>query len=262
MSSALPRTFAVIDLLVGKPHGVPLGVIADTLELPKSATHRIVTELIELGYVKQEENGHYALGLKLVSQALRHLAHIPLVDLAKPLLDRLAELSGELARLSIPDGGTLMWVAKTQGARSGLRYDPDAGREIKLARTSSGLAWLSTMPEAGAVSYLEAQGFQDVDQYGPAGPSDLAETLAELARVRDNGYCYTDSTFELGTATIAVPIREDGHVASGVLSIAGPSVRLTHERGLALVPHLLEAAEQLALLGSSTSPVVFAVEPR
>ena len=262
MSSALPRTFAVIELLVGRPEGVPLGEISDTLELPKSATHRIVTELVELGYVKQDDvDGRYALGLRLVSQALRHLAHIPLVDLAKPLLDRLAELSGELARLSIPDDGTLIWVAKTQGARSGLRYDPDAGREIKLARTSSGLAWLSTLPDVEAIALLEAQGFDDLEHYGPNGASDLAGVLRLLGQVREDGYSYTDSTFELGTATIAVPISFDGKSAAGVLSIAGPSVRLTRERALELVLHLRIAADQLALLASSASPVVFAAEP-
>lgn len=254
MSSAVPRTFAVVEFLVGKADGVFLGDIADALELPKSATHRIVTELVELGYVKQNEiDGRYALGLQLVSQALRHLAHIPIVDLAKPLLDRLAELSGELARLSVPDGDRLIWVLKTQGARTGLRYDPDAGREIKLARTSSGLAWLSTMSTEEAAARITAQGFDDLDQYGPNGASSVDEALALLEQVRADGFCYTESTFELGTATIAVPITVEGRSAPGVLNIAGPSVRLTRERALEMVPHLQLAAEQLALLGSAAA---------
>jgi len=37
----------------------------------------------------------------------------------------------------------------------------------------------------------------------------------------------------------------------GVLSITGPSVRLTGARALELVPHLLEASEQLAVLGAA-----------
>jgi IclR family acetate operon transcriptional repressor len=248
MSAAVPRSFAVLELLVGKPDGLALGEVAEALDLPKSATHRVLAELVDLAYVSQENaEGRYLLGLRLVSQAVRHLARIPLVELAKPLLDRLAEVSGELARLSLPDHGSLIWVAKTQGARSGLRYDPDAGREAKLLRTSSGLAWLSTMPDDDAVALLTAQGFDDLDHLGPEGPSDVASALKVLKQVRADGYCYTDSSFELGTATIAVPIGIDGAVAPGVLSISGPSVRLTHERGLALVPHLREAAAQLSI---------------
>ncbi|MHA6669485.1 IclR family transcriptional regulator [Homoserinimonas sp. A447] len=248
MSTAVPRSFAVLELLVGKPDGLQLGEIAEALELPKSAAHRVLAELVALGYVNQENaDGRYALGLRLISQAVRHLARIPLVELAKPLLDRLAEVSGELARLGLPDHGSLIWVAKTQGARSGLRYDADAGREVKLVRTSSGMAWLSTMSDVVASALLAAQGFDDLENFGPDGPTDLESALELLNQVRADGYCYTDSTFELGTATIAVPISSEGTVAAGVLSISGPSVRLTQERGLALVPHLREAAAQLSI---------------
>lgn len=41
------------------------------------------------------------------------------------MLDRLAEKTGELVRLSIVDEDRLTWVAKSQGPRqAGLRYDP------------------------------------------------------------------------------------------------------------------------------------------
>jgi DNA-binding IclR family transcriptional regulator len=251
MSSALPRAFAVIDLLVGKPAGQSLGVIAEQLGLPKSATHRILTELIDLGYVRQDEtHGDYRLGLRMVSQSLRHLASIPLVDLAKPVLDRLAELSGELARLSLPDGDSLIWVAKTQGARSGLRYDQDSGREITYAHTSSGRAWLSALPRERAVELLTLQGFSDAEQYGPHAARSIDEALAAIEQVKVDGYSYTDSTFELGTATLAVPVVMAGFPPVGVLSVTGPSVRLTEARAIELVPHLLEAREQLAVLGA------------
>ncbi|MCW4385479.1 IclR family transcriptional regulator [Salinibacterium sp. SYSU T00001] len=263
MSAVLPRALAVLEHLVAKPDGEFLGDVADALDMPRSATHRILSELVDLGYLVQHPvDGRYSLGLRIVSQALRHLAKIPLVDLAKPTLDRLAELSGELARLSIPENGSLLWIAKTQGARSGLRYDPDAGREIKLARTSSGLAWLSTLPEQEAVHYIERQGFDDLENYGPDGVTTLEQALEVVARVREDGYCYTDSTFELGTATIAVPIAEPGQRGSGVLSIAGPSVRLTLERALTMVPHLIDAAEELAHLAPPPPPPPAVKEPK
>jgi DNA-binding IclR family transcriptional regulator len=42
--------------------------------------------------------------LKLISLALKHLSDIGLVDLARPMLDRLANESGELVRLGLVDG--------------------------------------------------------------------------------------------------------------------------------------------------------------
>lgn len=255
MSAVMPRAVAALEALTAQPRGLLLGDVSEAIDAPKSATHRVLTELVDLGYVTQDgADGRYRLGLRMVSQALRHLAAIPLVELARPLLDDLAEASGELARLGIPEHGTLVWVAKAQGARAGLRYDPDDGRQVKLARTATGMAWLSTLPPGEVERCLELQGFDDMGDYGPNGPSDIAEAIQAVDGVRRDGYCCTDSTFELGTATVAVPVREPGSPARAVLSITGPSVRLTHERALGLLPALREAAEQLVHLAVDPTP--------
>ncbi|MHA6669477.1 IclR family transcriptional regulator [Homoserinimonas sp. A447] len=262
MSSTLLRAFTILELLTGKPDGMRLSDIATTAELPKSAVHRTLAHLSDVGYVRQDPvHGRYMLSLRMLSRAVRHLANLPLMEVAAPLLDELAAASGELVRLSVADGDTLVWVAKRQGARFGLRYDPQAGREIKLIRASSGLAWLSGLEHDRAVAIVDAQGFDDLDDYGPHGPSTRGEALAALAEVTELGYSYTDATFELGTAAIAVPIQEPGQDAVGALNIAGPSVRLLRENALELLPMLRDAADVLAVLSSTTSPVPLTDEP-
>jgi len=256
MSSTLLRALTILDLLTGKPHGMRLSDIATQADLPKSAVHRTLAHLCAAGYVKQDPvHGQYLLGLCMVSRAVRHLANLPLVDVAAPLLDELAAESGELVRLSVADGDTLSWVANRQGARFGLRYDPFPGREIRLVRASSGLAWLSGLERDRAVALIEAQGFDNLDGYGPRGPSTRQAALAALAEVSELGYSYTDSTFELGTVAVAVPIREPGRDAVGALSIAGPSVRFLHADTIRMLPKLRAAADDLAVLSSAASPV-------
>src|SRR5687767_11727687 len=130
MTAVLERAFGIIETLVGHPTGLSLGTIARQLEIPKSAAHRSLSELVDLGYVRQDAaSGEYIVGLPVVSLGLRHLRSISLVEAATPALMELAEDSGELARLAIFDGESLVWVAKRQGARPGLRYDPDSGEE-------------------------------------------------------------------------------------------------------------------------------------
>ena len=53
---------------------------------------------------------------------------------------------------------------------------------------------------------------------------------------------------------MATPIRRDGRTPVGVLSIAGPSVRLTEARMGEIAPLLLDAAREIAL-ASATSPL-------
>ena len=62
-------------------------------------------------------------------------------QIVQPVLDRLAQETGELVRLGVIDGERQTWIAKSQGARSGLRYDPDMGRDAPLFYTASGHAW-------------------------------------------------------------------------------------------------------------------------
>lgn len=248
MSNALERGLSALELLAGNAAGLPLQQVAETLGIPPSATHRMLNCLVEQGYVRQEhQHGNYILALKVVSLALKHLSQSSLVDLARPVLERLAGLSGELVRLGIVDADRLVWVSKAQGSRSGLRYDPDAGAEAKLCCTASGLAWLSCLSNEQALELVYRQGLAKPGEYGPNAPITVEDLLARLQRARSLGYATADESFEAGAAALATAIRHPRQPgAIGVISIAGPSVRLTAERREALVPALLEAAGELA----------------
>lgn len=260
MSMAMSRGVGALELLVGHQAGLPLGEIAASLDIAKSAAHRTLSELADLGYVRQEgEQGNYVLTMRIVSMAQRHLAQIPLVELARPFLRHLAGLSGEMSRLSIVDGNALVWVAKEEGQRSALRFDPDAGRQVKLSCSASGPAWLSTMPEDRAMELVEQQGFADSDDaYGIDAPRNAQEFREILDRTRERGYGHAEDTFEIGVAAIAVPIVPvSGSEAAAVINLCGPSARLTTEKCLRFLPDLREAAAELATLfesGASGDP--------
>ena len=148
MNLALDRGLALLEHLSRNPDGLPLALMAQDLDIPLSACHRLLADLQQRGYVRQKrKQGDYQLTTKVVSIGLGYLSHGGMVDIAGPLLERLAQLSGELVRLSIVDDDRLTFVAKAQGAVRGLRYDPDQGIDVRLSCTASGLAWLSTLPE-------------------------------------------------------------------------------------------------------------------
>ncbi len=250
MSNAMSRGLAVLEQLAGHAEGLPLADIARGIDVAPSVAHRTLAHLVQEGYVRQTaQNGHYILSLRVVSLALRHLSKLRLVELARPVLDELASRSGALARLSIVDNESLVWVAKAQGATSGLRYDPDEGSDVQLSCTASGLAWLSTMTDDHALRFVLRQGFANRAEYGPTAPRTIEEFSEQLHRTRDRGYATVHESFEPGTSAMAAPItRRDGSV-SGVLSIAGPQVNLTEDKMTTLAPTLLERANQVADTG-------------
>lgn len=253
MSGVLERTLRILELLAQHAHGVELAFVADQLDIPRSAVHRLLTDLVRCGYVRQtREHGDYLLTTKLVALGLSFLSHSGVIDIAQPLLDRLAATSGELVRLAVAEGPGLTWVARAQGARQGLRYDPDMGSTAPLACTSSGLAWLSVLPEEDALARVSQQGLAQLGQYGPQAPTTLEAVRAALRATRERGYSMSFETYTAGLNAMAAPVRLAGQAALGTLSIAGPAVRLTPERMQALGPELLACAAQLAAASGSS----------
>ena len=247
MNIGLDRGLNILERLAEHPDGIPLAALADELDIPRSVCHRLLAGLKARGYVRQlREHGDYAMTTKLVSLGLAFLSASGIVDIAEPLIERIAQQSGELVRLALVDADRLTWIAKAQGARKGLRYDPDMGTDARLSCTATGHAWLLTMSDERALELLSRQGFGDPKDYGPNAPTTVQGLLDMLQLARARGYAMIDEVFAPGMTAMAAPVQPRGRPALGVISIAGPRMRLTVERMQQLAPALLGAAAELA----------------
>ena len=254
MNGVLERTLGILELLSQHGEGMELAAIADHTGIPRSGVHRLLADLVRLGYVRQAKgHGEYLLTTKLVSMGLSYLSNSGIVDIAQPLLNQLADISGELVRLSVVDGERLTWVARAQGARQGLRYDPDMGSDARLSCSSSGWALLSTLSDDEALALVAKQGLGLPEQFGPAAPTSLQAVMAAVAQTRERGYSMTTDTYSIGLSAISAPVCFAGQPAFGVVSVAGPTVRFTPEKMQAIAPDLIGIAQQLAA-SSGASP--------
>ena len=255
MSSLLERSFKTLEQLAAHPEGQTVSMIAATLDMPLSATHRLLAELCRCGYVRQvREQGEYVLTIKLVSLGLGFLSASGVVDVAQPLLDRLAEKSGELVRLAVVDGDDLTFVAKAQGARRGLRYDPDMGLSVRLSCSSAGHAWLSTMSDEEALRLVAKQGFGTPKEFGPKAPTTVKALLGYIQTARKRGFSTISEVFAPSMSAMAAPVRSPSGTL-GVVTIAGPLVRLTEARMEELADALMETADEIQ--GASGASAMF-----
>ncbi len=254
MSGVLERTLGILELLAQHAEGLELAAIADTLAIPRSGAHRLLADLVRCGYVRQlREQGDYVLTTKLVAMGLSYLGNTGIVDIAQPLLDGLAERSGELVRLSVADGDRLTWVARAQGSRQGLRYDPDMGSDARLSCSASGHAWLSALSDDQALALVAKQGLGKPSEFGPNAPTSMKALLAAIAKTRKLGYSLMQETYTAGLNAIGVPVGLPGQAPLGAITIAGPAVRFSERTMLSLVPELKSVAAQLAA-ASNASP--------
>ena len=252
--SLLDRAWRLLSLLAANASGLPLQRIVNDLGVPKSAAHRLLTELTRLDLTRQDPStGHYLLTTKLLSLGFTFLSSSGVVDVAQPILDGMARESGELVRMTVCDGKRLTWIAKSQGAKSGLRYDPEMGQHPVLFCTATGQAWLSTLDERIVGQIIMSEGFGRLKDFGPNAPRTISAFQRKLNRARIDGYAAVVESAAVGSSAIAAAIilPRTGQ-AIGTVSIAGPSFRLTEGRMKELAPKLLFAASELgnASIGS------------
>ena len=248
-ASSADRCLAILELLVNEPGGLPMSIIAQRLALPVSATHRLLAVLVGRRYVRQGPGSEaYHATMTVAALGVRLLAGSNLTEVSQPILEDLAGTTGELVRLAVLEGQHLVWVAKAQGARTSIRYDPISGRDVPLHTTAMGKAWLATLPEDEAVRLVEERGFE-VDLVGPNAVRTVKGLREQLRLTRDRGFAVVEEEAEAGISAISAVVRDATDPKKpvvGCLAVAGPTFRLERERLVGFAAPLKQACEHLS----------------
>jgi len=246
------RCLSIIQLLAENAAEMPLGDIAERLELPKSGAHRLLTTLVDQGWVmKDPQTSFYRLTMRLAVLGQRFYVATGIPDICQPLLDRLAREARDFVRMAVVDSESLVWVAHAQGASGGLMYQPSQSMAtVPLYATASGKAWLSTLrPDDAVQMVIKNGGFERADEYGPNVVQSIDALVRELKATTKRGYGLALNEAEPGVSTVAVAIRSgDDRSAVGTVSVAGPSVRMTETHLHELAPRVIEVASELSAL--------------
>ncbi|CAH1648347.1 MULTISPECIES: IclR family transcriptional regulator [unclassified Chelatococcus] len=248
MRTAVDRIFDLLGALTERASGVSLQEAAQASRLSKPTAHRLLTDMIGRGIVRQDKaSGNYALTLELALIAFKQLGELGFLDICQPTLDELAALSGELVRLAWRDHDRLVILSEAQGAKPGLRFDANLGRPVVLHTMAAGKVFLASQPRAEALRLVRKQGLMGSPDTGPNAIQSEDELALELSRVERQGYALAYDEGDLGAAAIAVPILDPKtHVFLGSVAIVGPTVRWTKAKLSELAPSLNEAAAAIA----------------
>ncbi len=246
------RCLAIIELLADSAGNMPLGEIAEQLELPKSGAHRLLATLVQQGWAEKDpDTSFYRLTMRLATLGQRFYVATGIPNVCQPLLDRLANQSREFARLAVVDGDSLVWLAHAQGATGGLVYQPSLTTStVPLYATASGKAWLATLGTEQAIHrVLKSGGFGSADKHGPNVVRSIEALLREVESAAQRGYGLAVNEAEPGVTALAAAIRSgEGGTALGTVSVAGPSVRMTESRVRELAPMVMQSASDLSKL--------------
>jgi IclR family transcriptional regulator, acetate operon repressor len=141
--------------------------------------------------------------------------------------------------MAMLEGDAAVYVAQAPSAHS-MRMFTEVGRRVMAHCTGVGKVLLSRLDDPAVLRLARRTGLPAMTDHTITAPDQL---IAEVARVRAQGYAVDDGEQEVGVRCLAVPV--EGGPGSIAISVSGPSGRLTEERIPQIVPVLHRIAADL-----------------
>ncbi len=192
------------------------------LGVHKATASRLASALAERGLVERDPvTDKYRLGFGLIRLAGAAMAGLDLVSTARPILEDLADRTGETVNLGVLSGDGVVYIDQITSTRSVVAVSW-VGRRTPLHCTSNGKVLLAHMDEGGRERLLSG----DLERPTPNTVVDPARIRLQLHEIRVRGYAQTLEELEEGLNAVAAPVRQaDGEVVAS-LSVSGPAFRI------------------------------------
>lgn len=224
---SVDRALTIVDLLKNEPNGLGVTELADLLDVAKSTIHRLLTSLLNKGYVRKDnKTAKYKLGLNLIELGNIVTQSLDLRNVASEYLKKLVDETGETAHLVILENGEIVYIDKVESTQT-IRMYSQVGRRAPVHCTGAGKVILAFSSEHEVDQILEEKGLRKFTENTITSKKEFKENLIEI---KNKGYSIDDEEHELGIRCIGAPIFDHrGKITAGI-SITGPFMRMTYEK--------------------------------
>lgn len=239
--SVLEKATQILDVVAESPDAATLTSIAHRLGQPRSSTHRLLSELVQLGLLFRAGAANYAPGPRLVRWGEAASGGSDLVRLSKGAMVRLRDDVGESVHLYVRQRDRRVCVSAVEGNFE-LRHFTEVGKPLPLSVGASGKLLLAFADAATRSQELRRVAAAPLSPRAPT----LDELTGQLEEILRTDWAMSFGEREEGLAAAAVPIRDQSGTVNAALAISGPTARLTAERFEALQPQLSATADDIS----------------
>ncbi|MGN8646544.1 IclR family transcriptional regulator [Gracilibacillus sp. HCP3S3_G5_1] len=191
------------------------------LGLYKSVVHRMLSTLEDRGYItKNPDTKKYKLGLKLFELGMVVSRQMNLKEIAKPVIEDLSQLTDETVLLTIVDGKEGVCIEKLESGQS-IKSTSQLGKRVPLYAGAPTKLLLAYLPEDTIKNISK-----DLKSFTKHTITDPEQLKEELLQIRRQGFCYSFSELDYGSAGVAYPIFNHQQKVIASLSVVGPEFRM------------------------------------
>jgi len=219
-----------------------LSEVAQRTGLTRAGARRILLTLEGLGYVRSQGR-QFSLAPRILDLGFAYLSSLPLWNLAEPVMERLVEEIKESCSAAVLDGAEVVYVLRIPTHKI-MSINLGIGSRLPAHCTSMGRTLLAELEPASLDALLREH---PPLRHTERTITDVNRLKAELATVRQQGWCLVNQELEEGLVSLSAPIRDRAGRAIAAMNISGqvnrtsPAYMLEH-----FLPKLRDAAAEIS----------------
>lgn len=220
-TQAIDRASALLIHVIEASNPPLLSQLALAHELPKSTTSRLLGALEKQGLIQRDRSGAYLPGSVLTRFARQRNHELDLSMKMRPVLEALAEKTGETANLAIAGNGYVELIDQVDG-----RYLLGATNWVGIKVPYHCSALGKVLLAYGVVKIPSGR----LEKRAPRSITTRPALLVELELARRQGFATIKDELEEGLVAVAAPVRDaDGNVIAAI-SVSGPTPRIADKQ--------------------------------
>ncbi len=216
--------------------------ISEAVGLHKATTHRILTTMLNLGFIERSEDGQkYRLGIQMIDLGFKVLRRMDLRTESIPFMNRFIEECDEAIDLSVLQNKEVLYIEVLQSHHT-LTIAATVGQRLPTHSTASGKLFLAFMPEKEQQLILE----EKLRSYTKNTVTSHEKLMLELKKIQKEGYSTDFEEYEEGIRAVAAPIRNYAGNVIAAISVPGPVSRMSEERMRQIAKIICEYASSIS----------------
>lgn len=248
-SQSLERGLAILSCFSVESPVLGIADLAERLNLSRPTTHRYAATLAELGYLEQNSDRKYRLGLKVTDLGMSALGATGLGHRTRPYVERLRRDTGITVVVAVLDGVEVLCLEHARGSRQG-QYEVDlnfeVGSRLPAYCTAAGKVLLAHLPEKERKRLLANI---KLLKMGPGAITVKKRLSSQLDEISKGALAVDDQELALRVQAIAWPIRSsNAEVVAAVMLVAPLSVTTVQEMSSSCLAHLRAAASSMSMM--------------
>jgi len=254
LSQSIQRALDVLEALAlpSSVDGLTLTALSAKLGLPKSSTVRLLANLEVRGFVEQDADRRYHIGLPLFSIGAQAVVGNGLRRRVHPYLEELAYTVGESTYLAIRHQDEALYIDRIESPQPVRAVSP-IGAHRPLHATAVGKVLLANLDAKEVELILARRGLEPITEYTITSMDALQERLMQI---RTDDFDIDYGEYDRNLTCAAAPIRDAGGNVVAAIGLSGPAWRISTERVPDVVSSLRNTARAIsAELGYQAGPV-------